>query len=88
MAERQPTCRHTAHLTRLPAFRVSTHRAPGGRRVAASTANLESEVALSPAANVQRTTGAANDIVEFKSDRSHETDVVIIGGGLGGEHAF
>jgi len=35
--------------------------------------------------SVQRTDGAANDIVEFKSDRSHETDVVIVGGGLGGE---
>jgi len=35
--------------------------------------------------SVQRTDGAANDIVEFKGDRSHETDVVIVGGGLGGE---
>ncbi len=69
----------------MPAFRDSTQRALGGRIVAATAAGLESEVALPPAANVQRTTGDANDIVEFKSDRSHETDVVIVGGGLGGK---
>jgi len=52
--------------------------------VTASAASVEREAAL-PDVSVQRTDGAANDIVEFKSDRSHETDVVIVGGGLGGE---
>lgn len=51
----------------------------------ASTAGLESEVAEAAAVGVvKRTSGADANIVEFKSDRSHETDVVLVGAGLGG----
>ena len=51
----------------------------------ASTAGLESEVAQAAAVGVvKRTSGADANIVEFISDRSHETDVVLVGAGLGG----
>ena len=73
-------------LRRMPTCRNSTRRAARRACAAASAAGLESEVTAAPAVgSVKRTSGADANIVEFKSDRSHETDVVIVGAGLGGK---